>query len=312
MDLTLSKRADYVLRAAISLARAWSSGDSRKIREVVADTEIPATFASQVLADLVRAGLATSKAGRQGGYRLSRAPSDISVLEVIEAGEGALRADRCAMGDGPCRWEAVCPLHQTFTEAVVAVREVLGRMSLDELAERDAALEAGFAKAPEDSHRLFPLAVEISDTVHVELDLREASRRLGRIGRRLGEVADLALSQLAVPESLKDAGVTEASLAPVLSGTGGANSYLVEVRIAGSGPTLLCEGNLDVRTVDQMRSELVLSGVLRQRGEPGSLLDRQAFGNFGQVLARRFLSELAALMEREVPGLRRNATARRS
>ena len=63
MDMTLSKRGDYVMRAAIFLARS-PSDKYLKVREVVAGTEVPAAFASQILSDLVRAGLATSRAGR--------------------------------------------------------------------------------------------------------------------------------------------------------------------------------------------------------------------------------------------------------
>ena len=122
MNMTLSKRGDYVMRSAIALARAYESGAPRKIREVVADTEVPRTFASQILADLVRAGLAVSRAGRDGGYRLSRPPAEITVLQVVEAAEGSLRAERCALGDGPCRWEAVCPLHETWTKATARAR----------------------------------------------------------------------------------------------------------------------------------------------------------------------------------------------
>ena len=139
--MTLSKRGDYVMRSAICLARAFERGEGRKIREVVAETDVPKTFASQILADLVRAGLAASKAGREGGYRLVRPPDAVSVLEVVEAAEGPLRAERCALGAGPCRWDAVCPLHETWTAATGALRELLATTTLAELAERDAAIE---------------------------------------------------------------------------------------------------------------------------------------------------------------------------
>jgi len=74
MDMTLSKRGDYVVRSAISLARAFEGRVPRKIREVVSEMGVPQTFASQILADLVRAGIASSRAGRNGGYWLARAP----------------------------------------------------------------------------------------------------------------------------------------------------------------------------------------------------------------------------------------------
>lgn len=149
-----------MVRSAICLARA--DGQFRKIREVVAEMEVPATFASQCLADLVRTGLAISKAGKHGGYRLARPAETISLLEVVEAGEGPLVADRCALGEGPCRWEEVCPLHATWGQATAALREVLASSSLAELVERDSALEAGTYPVPNDAHRSVPHTVGIA------------------------------------------------------------------------------------------------------------------------------------------------------
>ena len=166
--MTLSKRGDYVVRSALALARAWPTGEPRKIREVVAEMGVPQTFASQILAELVRAGLASSKAGKDGGYRLSRPPEEIALVDVVEAGEGPLRAERCALGDGPCRWDDVCPLHETWRTATEALREVLGSTTLADLAQRDLDLEAGRASPVADSHRHGPTSVEVDDWVHVE------------------------------------------------------------------------------------------------------------------------------------------------
>jgi DNA-binding IscR family transcriptional regulator len=85
----------------------------------------------------------------------------ISLLDVIEAGEGPLRAERCALGDGPCRWEAVCPLHETWGAATAALRDTLAGASLATLAARDEAIEAGTYPVPTNSHRRGALIVDI-------------------------------------------------------------------------------------------------------------------------------------------------------
>lgn len=162
MNVTLSKRGDYVMRAAICLARAFEKGDPRKIREVASIAEIPISFTAQVLSDLVRAGLAVSRAGRTGGYWLSRAPGEISVLEVIEAGEGEIHSDICAMGNGPCRWDDVCPLHESWRAALFAFRSGLKDSTLAEVAERDVQLELGVYGVPADSHRRPGISVKNS------------------------------------------------------------------------------------------------------------------------------------------------------
>ncbi len=151
--MTLSNRGDYVVRAAISVAKGFRSDSAVKLREVVADTEIPATYASQILGDLVHAGIASSKAGRDGGYRLTRSPDKVTLLEIIEAAEGPLRSENCALGAGPCRWDQVCPMHDTWLAATAALRDTLAMTSLEQIVEREEEISAGAYEVPKDSHR---------------------------------------------------------------------------------------------------------------------------------------------------------------
>jgi len=141
VDLTLSRRGDYVVRAAIYLARNWDDqGAYSKIREVAGAMDLPLSYTPQLLGVLAKAGLAEAKAGRAGGYRLMRDPSTIPVLEVIEAAEGYLSTRRCPMRGGPCHWDDVCALHPTWVLASEAIRSTLARTSLAEVAAEDRRL----------------------------------------------------------------------------------------------------------------------------------------------------------------------------
>lgn len=143
MDLTLTSRGDYVVRAAIALASAWDgNGAYRKTREIAQEMDLPLSYTPQVLGVLADAGLAESRAGRSGGYRLRRPPEEITVLEVIEAAEGSLASSRCAIRGGPCRWDDVCALHPTVVRAAEAIRATLARTSIAEVAGADRALVA--------------------------------------------------------------------------------------------------------------------------------------------------------------------------
>lgn len=158
MDLTLSRRGDYVVRAAIYLAARWDgNGAYSKIREVSEAMELPRSYTPQLLGVLAKAGLAEAKAGRVGGYRLTRPPEDIAVLEVIEAAEGYLSSRRCPMRGGPCHWDNVCALHPTWVKASEAIRSTLAATTLAEVAAVDRDLSAGVSSvsAP-DGHRPSP------------------------------------------------------------------------------------------------------------------------------------------------------------
>ncbi len=105
-------------------------------REVVTD----AVLVREVLGLLTRAGLAMSKAGPGGGYRLSGPPEAISMLEVVEAAEGPLMPTRCILRGGPCRWEEMCAVHTTWFGASEAFRADLRATSLADVAAQDLAL----------------------------------------------------------------------------------------------------------------------------------------------------------------------------
>lgn len=151
--MALSKRGDYVVRSAIWLARAYRTGRSCKLREVADEMRVPRTFVSQILGDLVHAGLVASSFGAHGGYRLSRRPEEVSLLQVVEAGEGPLGQTRCVQGAVPCPWQPTCPLHETWTAASALLRDTLAKVSLADLAERDRAIELGTYPVPADAHR---------------------------------------------------------------------------------------------------------------------------------------------------------------
>lgn len=133
-----------MVRAALALAGAWGDGRRyRKIREVSDEMGLPRSYTPQILGLLARAGLAESRAGPTGGYRLARDPDDVSLLEVIEAAEGSLASRSCPMRGGPCRWDNVCAVHPTWLKASEAIRSVLAGTSLAEIAAVDRTLEGG-------------------------------------------------------------------------------------------------------------------------------------------------------------------------
>ncbi|MEX2505016.1 MAG: Rrf2 family transcriptional regulator [Egicoccus sp.] len=139
MKLTLGKRADYSVRAVVDLAHHYGQG-RRTAREIAAEMEIPVNFLPALLAELVRAGLVVSVAGRSGGYGLARPPADLSLLEVIEAAEEEPTRE-CVLRGGPCRWQDACAVHEPLADAREALRRSLAGTSFADILARDADLE---------------------------------------------------------------------------------------------------------------------------------------------------------------------------
>ena len=133
MRLELTKRGDYAVRAMIALA---SDGEGlMNARTIAAEMAIPPRFLPQVMADLVRAGLVEGVTGRSGGYRLSAAPSETSLLRIVEAVEGTSRRETCVLRGGPCGRDGTCAVHGAFAGAEEAMIGALDSVSLADVSE---------------------------------------------------------------------------------------------------------------------------------------------------------------------------------
>jgi Rrf2 family protein len=127
MRLELTRRADYAVRAMISLAR---NGGLHSGSRIAAEMDIPPRFVAQVMGDLVQAGLVRARTGRSGGYRLAHAPSAISILAIVEAVEGDARRRTCVLRSAPCQRDGVCDVHAIFSAAQDALLNQLAGASL--------------------------------------------------------------------------------------------------------------------------------------------------------------------------------------
>lgn len=133
MNLELTKRGDYAVRAMVALSR--HGGDLVSARAIAEEMAIPPRFLPQVLADLARAGLVRAVQGRSGGYRLAAPPGEISLLTIIEAVEGPSRRETCVLRSGPCGRDGTCAVHRAFVTAEEAMIAALAAMTLDEVSD---------------------------------------------------------------------------------------------------------------------------------------------------------------------------------
>jgi Rrf2 family transcriptional regulator, iron-sulfur cluster assembly transcription factor len=148
MRLELGRRADYAIRAAVDLASHHGDGQRRKARAISDEMSIPASYVPQILAELVRAELAVSMAGRDGGYALAREPDRITLLDVVRSVEGEVISTSCVLRGGPCRWDDMCAVHVPWVEAQYALLDSLEGTSLADLVAIDVALQAGTYDLP--------------------------------------------------------------------------------------------------------------------------------------------------------------------
>ncbi len=138
MKISLSKKGDYAVRAVLDLAMNHRNG-RRKAQQIATSMRIPETYLARILADLVRSGLIEATAGRDGGYQLQRPPSQIHLLDVVEAAEGKIELRDCLLRGIPCGSSGMCAVHQDWSEAQEAMAQRLRRTTFAQIARRELA-----------------------------------------------------------------------------------------------------------------------------------------------------------------------------
>lgn len=132
MIISLGKKGDYSVRVVLDLARHHRKG-RRKAREIAASMRIPRTYVLRILADLVHTGLIAATAGRNGGYELRRPPSQIRLLDVVEAADGPVKVRGCPLKGIPCGNGGTCAVHEAWSEAQSAMMQRLHRTTFAQI-----------------------------------------------------------------------------------------------------------------------------------------------------------------------------------
>ena len=141
--MRISSRAHYGLRMMTELAKAHG-GPPLSLAEIARTELLPLAYLEQLVAPLRKAGLVEGTRGLHGGYRLSRPPERVTVLEIVELMEGPVAPVEClAEGyrPGTCQREPGCLSRPLWGRLQQAVKQVLGGTTLRDLLLDPGAME---------------------------------------------------------------------------------------------------------------------------------------------------------------------------
>ncbi len=145
--MRISAKADYAVRALAELAAA--EGDKPvKAERVATAQEIPLNFLENILGELRHAGIVRSHRGAEGGFRLAKPPSEITVADVIRAVEGPLASVRGAPPEEASYAGAASSLPRVWIAVRANLRRVVEQVTIADIA--TDKLPAGINKLTED------------------------------------------------------------------------------------------------------------------------------------------------------------------
>ena len=134
MRLELTRRTDLALRALLELSSAQRRTKGAELADRVGTTS---GFLAQALTPLVERQWIVSEPGPTGGYSLAVGLDELSVLDLIEASEGATDTGRCVLVGDDCPVEDPCALHGAWTRARAALTAELSGTPIAEVQHRD-------------------------------------------------------------------------------------------------------------------------------------------------------------------------------
>jgi Rrf2 family protein len=138
LDMRLSARADYALRAAIELAA--TERDHITAEQLARAQNIPGKFLEAILTQLRRAGLVRSQRGPDGGFWLARPASDISLADIIRAIDGPLVGVRGERPEKVGYSGAAEPLQTVWIALRANERAILEEVTLEDIVTRHLPL----------------------------------------------------------------------------------------------------------------------------------------------------------------------------
>jgi Rrf2 family protein len=121
--MQITRETDYAIRCVLYLA--GKRGSVTMVDEISREKSIPKSFLAKILQKLSKSGIVRSYRGVRGGFELAREPGEVSLLDVIEAVQGPVAMNACALDESVCSLSGSCSVHPVWVEVREEVEKLL-------------------------------------------------------------------------------------------------------------------------------------------------------------------------------------------
>ncbi len=129
--MRLTTKGRYAVTAMLDLSLNYGLG-AITLADISERQGISLSYLEQLFARLRKQGLVSSSRGPGGGYRLSRAAEDITVLDVISAVDEKVDSTQCE-GRQNCHADEQCLSHELWQSLSDQIRLYLDGITLAEV-----------------------------------------------------------------------------------------------------------------------------------------------------------------------------------
>jgi len=137
--MKISARDEYALSAVLELALNYDGEAPVRVQDIAQRQGIPMKFLFQIMQILKRVDVVRSKRGTEGGYVLSKHPSQITIGEVIRSMSGPFVQLSCLETGNfadDCAKQSTCHFKPIWAEVDRAIAGILNSITFEELVRR--------------------------------------------------------------------------------------------------------------------------------------------------------------------------------
>ena len=127
--MKLSSKTHYGLIACHVLGRNYPDNPV-SASTLEAHISVSGKYLEKIMRMLSGRGIVTANRGKSGGYFLAKAPSEITIGEIVRALEDDMEIIECVSKDSKCK---CCPTSNVWKKLYDGINELLDSMNLEQM-----------------------------------------------------------------------------------------------------------------------------------------------------------------------------------
>jgi len=132
--MKLNTTSQYAIRIMTYIAQNYAAIQLFKAKNISETLDIPYKYLTKIMTQLSEANIIISTRGRDGGYCISKAPSDIYINDILVAVKECLHGKDCVLGIGLCQETKKCALHDQWKAPKKSILSMFKNTSLEDIA----------------------------------------------------------------------------------------------------------------------------------------------------------------------------------
>jgi len=129
--MELNNTSQYAIRILSYIANSKNQLSSAKELSQILD--IPYKFLTKITTKLVKADFILSIRGREGGFKLARKASEISIMDILNHFNEFNHQKECLLGIGKCDGTNKCGLHDQWVKPKNMIKKMFENTTLENL-----------------------------------------------------------------------------------------------------------------------------------------------------------------------------------